>query len=73
MENCGKLFWPGTVRGYREPSCETARGAIAAVRACSACAGDYEDPDRTAWAPEDGAEEKEGNAPENPDEFSAEE
>ena len=25
----------------------------AEMRACSACAGDYEDPDRTAWAPED--------------------
>jgi hypothetical protein len=22
------------------------------VRACSACAGDYEDPDRTAWPPD---------------------
>ncbi len=21
------------------------------MRACSACAGDYEDPDRTAWGP----------------------
>ena len=24
-------------------------GEIGALRACSACAGDYEDPDRTAW------------------------
>ncbi len=23
------------------------------MRACSACAGDYEDPDRTAWPPDD--------------------
>ncbi len=29
----------------------------ARVRACSGCAGDYEDPDRTAW-PEEGAEEE---------------
>ena len=30
------------------------------VRACSACAGDYEDPERTAWrdaSEEEGAEE----------------
>ena len=28
-------------------------GAMAGVRACSACAGDYEDPDRTAWTPDE--------------------
>ena len=41
-------------------------GAMAGLRACSACAGDYEDPDRTAWTPdeaggegrEDGKEER---------------
>jgi hypothetical protein len=27
------------------------------LRACSACAGDYEDPDRTAWTPDDEAED----------------
>ncbi len=35
------------------------------MRACSACAGDYEDPDRTAWAPEDaedGPDEQERDA-----------
>jgi hypothetical protein len=25
------------------------RASLHALRACSACAGDYEDPDRTAW------------------------
>jgi hypothetical protein len=37
-------------------------GAAATVemRACSACGGDYEDPDRTAWTP-DGEEEEERN------------
>jgi len=38
---------------------------MAGLRACSACAGDYEDPDRAAWTPgeaggegrEDGEEE----------------
>ena len=24
-----------------------------AIRACSACAGDYEDPDRAAWRPDE--------------------
>lgn len=35
------------------------------VRACSACAGDYEDPDRTAWTPD---EEEEGIPMESADE-----
>jgi hypothetical protein len=34
-----------------------AGGAIE-MRACSACAGDYEDPDRTAWTPDDGEDEQ---------------
>jgi hypothetical protein len=44
------------------------------MRACSACAGDYEDPDRTAWAP-DGAEDPElDDAPRaTREEFPAEE
>jgi hypothetical protein len=29
------------------------RGTAATLRACSACAGDYEDPDRTAWDAEE--------------------
>jgi hypothetical protein len=32
------------------------------LRACSGCAGDYEDPDRTAWT-EEGAEETEEEDP----------
>jgi hypothetical protein len=28
------------------------------MRACSACAGDYEDPDRTAWPPDDGTDDE---------------
>jgi hypothetical protein len=51
------------------------------LRACSACAGDYEDPDRTAW-PEDpeeddsfssdcGAQEGVQDSAENDDEFPA--
>ncbi|MGB2645514.1 MAG: hypothetical protein WBG02_13700 [Candidatus Acidiferrum sp.] len=53
-----------------------------ALRACSACAGDYEDPDRTAWtqAAEDDEErldeapnENDGDAPAGSDEFPAQE
>ena len=35
-------------------------GSAQSLRACSACAGDYEDPDRTAWMPD---EEEEDFAP----------
>ena len=31
------------------------------LRACSACAGDYEDPDRSAWPTEDDEEREEGS------------
>lgn len=73
VENCGKLPLREMAQGDPEGSCEAAQGAIAAVRACSACAGDYEDPDRTTWAAEEDDQEEEGNAPEIPDEFPAEE
>lgn len=46
MENCGK---PEGARGHAQIE----------ARACSACAGDYEDPDRTAW----GAAEEDEPAP----------
>jgi len=32
--------------------CGDSRASLQALRACSACAGDYEDPDRTAWTAE---------------------
>jgi hypothetical protein len=31
------------------------------VEACSACTGDYEDPDRTAWQPDDLEDADAGN------------
>jgi len=44
------------------------------MRACSACAGDYEDPDRTAWTPNDVDDEERDPAPRtNTEEFPAEE
>jgi hypothetical protein len=48
----------------REPSGAT---SLQSVEACSACAGDYEDPDRTAGG------EEENDAGEVNDEFPAEE
>ena len=59
MDICGKLRqqgaeFPRPVRANGEARLtDGGAGAIAAVRACSACAGDYEDPDRTAWIPDD--------------------
>jgi hypothetical protein len=39
--------------GLREPTVRDDSGAAPVpLRACSACAGDYEDPDRTAWNPD---------------------
>jgi hypothetical protein len=47
--------------------------ASAEIRACSACAGDYEDPDRTAWAPDDDEEDEAVGAPRGTtEEFPAE-
>ncbi len=44
------------------------------MRACSACAGDYEDPDRTAWTPNDVDDGERDPAPRtNTEEFPAEE
>jgi len=44
------------------------------MRACSACAGDYEDPDRTAWTPDDAEDPEFDGAPcANAEEFPAEE
>ena len=51
-------------------------GAIGAseMRACSACAGDYEDPERTAWTPDDVEDPEVGDAPAaTAEEFPAEE
>ena len=45
MEICGKVSaGHGRVTQRLAPAI--------ALRACSACAGDYEDPDRTAWSPD---------------------
>jgi hypothetical protein len=49
-------------------------GGAARLRACSACAGDYEDPERTAEGPDDGSGEgSEDDADAFLEEFPAEE
>ena len=50
VEICGKLFGPGLMR--RDPTLGTPR--TQEMSACSACAGDYEDPDRSPWANDGG-------------------
>ncbi len=50
-------------------------GGAAEMRACSACAGDYEDPDRTAWPPDEtekGESDDESTSGPAADEFPAE-
>lgn len=60
VENLPGSGMARSVSGRQPPS--AVRGEPCASRqqlnACSACAGDYEDPDRTAWTPD--PEEDEG-------------
>jgi hypothetical protein len=58
VEKCGKLCW--TARPFSE-----SRIPAIAMRACSGCAGDYEDPGRTA-----GPDEPEGE--DDADEYEVE-
>jgi hypothetical protein len=47
---------------------------VSEMRACSACAGDYEDPDRMAWTADDAEDEERDEEPRVPtEEFPAEE
>ncbi|MGH9743901.1 MAG: hypothetical protein ACRD51_16265 [Candidatus Acidiferrum sp.] len=57
--NNGETWFPQSL--YR-----VSEAAQHPIRACSACAGDYEDPDRTAWKPavEDEDELPEASEPE---------
>ena len=92
MENCGKLRRLGSGPGPRVcagngagvqagvqaevQAGEQASARVAEMRACSACAGDYEDPDRTAWPPDDpqrGAAAERDAADPPAEEFPAEE
>jgi len=53
---------------------EPRAGQRGSLRACSACAGDYEDPDRTAWRAEEEESEEEtgGSVNEFPERFPVE-
>jgi hypothetical protein len=48
------------VRGPLQAALLGAGGSPSPLTACSACAGDYEDPDWTAWTPET---EEDGDGP----------
>jgi hypothetical protein len=59
VESCEYLWGPASrahaaaeMRGKPEGG-KRGRERAPALRACSACAGDYEDPDRTAGTPEE--------------------
>ncbi len=80
MEKCGKVWRQGhetAARPETRAGVYTINGAARTneMRACSACAGDYEDPDRTAWTtPDDAEDENRDGAPRtNTEEFPAEE
>ena len=79
MDKCGKLrrqpglagTLPGT--GFESGEAEVA-GGVARLQACSACAGDYEDPERTAGTPDEANGEGNEDEPDVfPEEFPAEE
>lgn len=78
VENCGKFSPADPSLESRLEACQVAatrraRGPAAGIRACSACAGDYEDPDRTAWRPEASEDDQDERAPRMPaEEFPAE-
>ena len=80
MEKCEKRREQGRGAarwGALHGEVDSINGAAATgkMRACSACAGDYEDPDRTAWPAADDVEDEEhGIAPQaSAEEFPAEE
>lgn len=79
MEKCGKVWRPdpAVAAGHEaRNSIYSIPDAVRAIemRACSACAGDYEDPDRTAWTPDEAEdEERDGAACGGTEEFPAEE
>jgi hypothetical protein len=78
VENCGNVRRRGegiSVAWARKAGSLLSDGAgeMPAVRACSACAGEYEDPERGAWSPDDpGDEEGEEERQAHNEEFPAE-
>ena len=68
MEKCGNVGRQfvafGAVGRSGAGFCQANGGGwgIAALHACSACSGDYEDPERTAWPADEEAEDERENA-----------
>jgi hypothetical protein len=79
VERCGKVWRPKHGPSGRHEAQDGAYldagcGCVIVLRACSACAGDYEDPDRSAWAADDAeGEERDGVSGGATEEFPAEE
>ena len=79
MEKCGKVWRQesGAAAGHEMLAgvySGTGGGRAKELRACSACAGDYEDPDRTVWGQDDAEDEERDGAPSaTAEEFPAEE
>jgi hypothetical protein len=76
VKNAGRKNAGGTARPGTQGTGSSTPGAGGALemRACSACAGDYEDPDRTAWAPGEVEDSEFDGAPgATEEEFPAEE
>jgi hypothetical protein len=78
VEKCGKVWRrenETAARDERLGEVYSMSGSGAKeMRACSACAGDYEDPDRTAWTPDDAeGEDQDDEASVTTEEFPAEE
>ena len=78
MEKCGKL-WRQAQRTAAQYAMRggvytiNGAGVTGAMRACSACAGDYEDPDRTACTPDSAEDEGDDDVPRaTTEEFPAE-
>jgi hypothetical protein len=62
VDKCGKLRQrPGSADGQFLRAFENGKAistaGVAVLRACSACAGDYEDPERTAETPDEASGE----------------
>ncbi|HEX4541613.1 MAG TPA: hypothetical protein VH114_00490 [Candidatus Acidoferrum sp.] len=63
VDMCGNLFglvWllPEASEGpWKQGAAEIGQDEVGGMHACSACSGDYEDPDRTAWPPDDGTDD----------------
>jgi len=61
VEKCGKVWRPAAAGrpGSVDGACDISGvGGGHEVRACSACAGDYEDPERRTWTPDDQEDEE---------------